>query len=129
LAFAQGSAAAKKLTNDEPQDFTVSRSASPPPDDHAPPSNSARRSAWAGTTRRNSRILQTGTGTVHTTAITSAVITAVIFSLVDRSRRPPGTMPTSPPPCYAASRGYAVTVITLRAALIGRTGQFEFEQR
>ena len=31
------------------------------------------------------RILQTGTGTAHNTAISTAAITAVIFSLVDRS--------------------------------------------
>ena len=34
---------------------------------------------------RHSRILQTGTGTVHRTAISTAASTAVIFSLVDRS--------------------------------------------
>ena len=38
-AFAQGPATAKKITNDEPQSFTVSRrsrlgSLTPPPDDH-----------------------------------------------------------------------------------------------
>ena len=31
------------------------------------------------------RILQTGTGTLHNTVISTAAITAVIFSLVDRS--------------------------------------------
>ena len=34
---------------------------------------------------RHSLPLQTGTGTAHTTAINTAAITAVIFSLVDRS--------------------------------------------
>jgi hypothetical protein len=35
--------------------------------------------------RRTPSLLQTETGTVHTTAISIVAITAVIFSLVDRS--------------------------------------------
>jgi hypothetical protein len=58
--------------------------------------------------------LQTGTGTVQRTAISTAASTAVIFSLVDRSMASSERDPTSAPRYYAASRGYTVTVITLR---------------
>ena len=34
--------------------------------------------------RRNSRLLKMGTGTVHSTAISTVAITAVIFSFVER---------------------------------------------
>ena len=44
------------------------------------------------------RLLQTGTGTAQTTAISTAAITAVIFSLVDRSMASPGAVPISAPP-------------------------------
>ena len=43
------------------------------------------RSGTAKTAGFDPRLLQTGTGTAQTTAISTAAITAVIFSLVDRS--------------------------------------------
>jgi hypothetical protein len=58
------------------------------------------------------RLLQTGTGT----AISTAISTAVIFSFVDRlmaSSERDANLCAAP---YAASRGYAVTEITLRPA-------------
>ena len=64
---------------------------------------------------RHSRILQTGTGTVHRTAISTAASTAVIFSLVDRSMASSERDANlSAAALYAASRVYAVTKITLR---------------
>jgi hypothetical protein len=48
------------------------------------------------------RRLQTGTGTAQTTAISTAAITAVIFSLVDRSMASSGAMPISAAALYAA---------------------------
>ena len=48
--------------------------------------------------RRNSRLLKMGTGTVHSTAISTVAITAVIFSFVERLRRPRNATPTAPPP-------------------------------
>jgi hypothetical protein len=44
------------------------------------------------------RLLQTGTGTAQRTAISSAAVTAVIFSLVERSMASSDALPTSAPP-------------------------------
>jgi hypothetical protein len=48
--------------------------------------------------------LHTGTGTAQTTAISTAAITAVIFSLVDRSMASSERDPTSAPPIRGLSR-------------------------
>jgi hypothetical protein len=75
-----------------------------------------------GESGNNSRIvsrlkhLQTGTGTIHSTAISTAAITAVIFSLVDRSMASSERDANLSTALYAASRAYAVTVITFRPA-------------
>jgi hypothetical protein len=66
-----------------------------------------------GESGNNSRRLQTGTGTLHTIAISTAAITAVIFSLVDRSMASSERDANLSAALYAASRAYAVTVITL----------------
>ena len=63
------------------------------------------------------RLLQTGTGTAHTTAINTAAITAVIFSLVDRSMVSSGSDANLQRPPYTRPGDYAVTWITLRPAL------------
>jgi hypothetical protein len=60
--------------------------------------------------------LQTGTGTVQRTAISTVASTAVIFSLVDRSMASSERDANLSAAPYAASRAYAVTVITLRPA-------------
>jgi hypothetical protein len=75
-----------------------------------------------GESGNNSRIvtrlkhLQTGTGKLHTTAISTAAITAVIFSLVDKSMASSERDANFSAALYAASRVYAVMVITLRPA-------------
>lgn len=59
-------------------------------------------------------LLQTGTGTVDTAAISIVAITAVIFSLAARlilSSEYEANFSSAA--LYAASRGYAVTAITL----------------
>ena len=48
------------------------------------------------------RLLQTGTGTAQTTAISTAAITAVIFSLVDRSMASSGSDANLSAALYAA---------------------------
>jgi hypothetical protein len=59
--------------------------------------------------------LQTGTGTLHITAISTVAITAVIFSLADRLMASSECEANfSAPLLYAAFHGYAVTEITLR---------------
>jgi hypothetical protein len=63
---------------------------------------------------RHSPAAQTGTGKLHTTAISTAAITAVIFSLVDRSMVSSERDANLSAALYAASRAYAVTAITLR---------------
>jgi hypothetical protein len=63
------------------------------------------------------RLLQTGTGTAQTTAISTAAITAVIFSLVDRSMVSSGSDANLQRPPYTRAGDYAVTWITLRPAL------------
>jgi hypothetical protein len=65
---------------------------------------------------RHSPAAQTGTGKLHTTAISTAAITAVIFSLVDRSMVSSERDANLSAALYAASRAYAVTGITLRPA-------------
>jgi hypothetical protein len=58
----------------------------------------------------DNRQLQTGTGKLYTTAISTA-ITAVIFSLVDRSMASSERDANFSAALYTASRAYAVTVI------------------
>ena len=60
--------------------------------------------------------LQTGTGKLHNTAISTAAITAVIFNLVDRTMASLRTRANLSAALYAPSRAYAVTAITLRPA-------------
>ena len=65
------------------------------------------------------RFLQTGTGTVQTTAISTVAITAVIFSLVDRfmassrergrASRPASTGACTPPGCLCCDVDHAPT--------------------
>ena len=88
LGFRPGTVAAIGATDATPQGFRVS-----------PP----------GPLKVDNRQLQTGTGTVQ-----SAAITAVIFSLVNRSMVSSQHDANSAAPLYAASRAYAVTVITRR---------------
>jgi hypothetical protein len=64
----------------------------------------------------DNRQLQTGTGKLYTTAISTAAITAVIFSLVDRSMASSERDANFSAALYAASRAYAVTVIALGPA-------------
>ena len=56
----------------------------------------------------SSAFLQTGTGTAQTTAISTAAITAVIFSLVDRSMASSGSDAN-----LSAAGLYAAWVFTL----------------
>jgi hypothetical protein len=87
------------------------RAATPPPPDYT-----------RGESGNNSRIvsrlkhLQTGSGTVQIAAISTAAITAVIFSLVDRLMASSERDANLSAVLYAASHAYAVTVITLRPA-------------
>jgi hypothetical protein len=74
---------------------------------------------WAGKTHIRKRppqpaSLQAGTGTVQSTAISTAIRTPVIFSLVDRSMASSERDANLSAALYAASRAFAVTVITLR---------------
>jgi hypothetical protein len=82
-------------------------------------STTSARSGTARTAGFDPRRLQTGTGKAQTTAISTAAITAVIFSLVDRSIASLRTRCQPQRRLYAASRAYAVTAITLRPAASG----------
>jgi hypothetical protein len=79
-------------------------------------STTSARSDTARTAGFDPRRLQTGTGTAQITAISTAAITAVIFSLVDRSMASSERDANLSAALYAASRAYAVTVITFRPA-------------
>jgi hypothetical protein len=69
-----------------------------------------------GPPKVDNRQLQTGTGRAQITAISTAAITAVIFSLVDKSMASSERDANLSATLYAASRAYAVMAITLRPA-------------
>jgi hypothetical protein len=69
-----------------------------------------------GPPKVDNRQLHTGTGKLNTTAISTAAITTVIFSLVDRSMASSERDANLSAALYAASRAYAVMGITLRPA-------------